>query len=172
MHWQWEPYQVPIANLEPSFGAISSVMDLHGRQKAFRESRPVDISQWRQWTCKVISCSYKLGQLNEFQFVCELVGFLLRQSHSYVNGFAKTITIAQDLKSDLLNLATFFHYQTYGYRWPSVLSLTACANPVKPWRCNTGYVEPVNGIIKDASSAKLLPMTLLTYPVDWVCFCH
>ena len=34
--------------LEPSFGAISSVVDLHGRQKAFRESRPVNISQWRQ----------------------------------------------------------------------------------------------------------------------------
>ena len=26
----------------------------HGEQKAFRESRPVDISQWRQWTCIVI----------------------------------------------------------------------------------------------------------------------
>ena len=38
----------PIANLEPSFGAISPVVDLHGRQKAFRESRPVHISQWRQ----------------------------------------------------------------------------------------------------------------------------
>ena len=34
--------------LEPSFGAISPVVDLHGRQKAFRDSRPVHISQWRQ----------------------------------------------------------------------------------------------------------------------------
>ena len=28
--------------------AISPIVDLHGRKKAFRESRPVDISQWRQ----------------------------------------------------------------------------------------------------------------------------
>ena len=54
VHWQWEPYQVPTANLGPSFGAISPVVDLHGRQKAFRESRPVHISQWRQCTCIVI----------------------------------------------------------------------------------------------------------------------
>ena len=47
-------YQVPTANLEPSFGAISPVVHLHGLQKAFRESRPVDISQWRQGTCIVI----------------------------------------------------------------------------------------------------------------------
>ena len=39
---------VPTANLEPSFGAISPIVDLHGQQKAFSESRPVDISQWRQ----------------------------------------------------------------------------------------------------------------------------
>ena len=37
----------PTANWEPSFGAISPVVDLHGRQKAFRESRQVNISQWR-----------------------------------------------------------------------------------------------------------------------------
>ena len=42
-----EPYQVPTANLEPSFGAILPVVDLHGQQKAFRESTPVHISQWR-----------------------------------------------------------------------------------------------------------------------------
>ena len=28
----------PTANLEPSFGAISPVVDLHDRQKAFREA--------------------------------------------------------------------------------------------------------------------------------------
>ena len=42
------PYQVPTADLVASFGAISPVVDLHGRQKALRESRPVHISQWRQ----------------------------------------------------------------------------------------------------------------------------
>ena len=34
----------PTTNLEPSFGAISPVVDLHGRQKAFRESRPVKLA--------------------------------------------------------------------------------------------------------------------------------
>ena len=38
----------PHSQLVPSVGAISPVVDLHGRQKAFRESRPVHISQWRQ----------------------------------------------------------------------------------------------------------------------------
>ena len=47
VHWQWEPYMVPTAKLEPSIGTISPVMDLHGQQKAFWKSRPVDISQWR-----------------------------------------------------------------------------------------------------------------------------
>ena len=42
------------AKSEPSIGAISPVVDLYGRQKALWKSRPVDISQWRQWTCIVI----------------------------------------------------------------------------------------------------------------------
>ena len=39
---------IPTAKLEPSFGAISPVMGLHGRQKALRKSRPVNIRQWGQ----------------------------------------------------------------------------------------------------------------------------
>ena len=39
VHWQWEPYQVPTAKLEHSFGVISLVVDLHGRQKALWKSR-------------------------------------------------------------------------------------------------------------------------------------
>ena len=54
MLWQWEPYQVPIAKLEPSIGVILPVVDLHGRQKALWKNRPVDISQWRQWICIAI----------------------------------------------------------------------------------------------------------------------
>ena len=41
----------PTAKLEPSFGAISPVIDLHSQQEALWKSRPVAISQWRQWTC-------------------------------------------------------------------------------------------------------------------------
>ena len=41
-------YRIPCKQVFfPVFGAISPVMDLHDRQKVFRESRPVDISQWR-----------------------------------------------------------------------------------------------------------------------------
>ena len=40
------------------------------------------------------------------------------------------------------------------------------SNPVKPPRCTTGPVRPVKGINKDVSGARLVPMTVLTYPVD------
>ena len=46
------------------------------------------------------------------------------------------------------------------------------ADPVKPPRCTTGSVVPVNDFIKDVSGARLLPTTVLSYPVDWVSFCH
>ena len=39
MHWQWEQYQVPTAKLESSFGTISPVMNLHGRQKSTLEKQ-------------------------------------------------------------------------------------------------------------------------------------
>ena len=40
------------------------------------------------------------------------------------------------------------------------------AIPIKPPRCTTGSLGPVNHINKDVSGARLLPMTVLTYPVD------
>ena len=43
--------QVPTADLEPSIGTISTVMNLHGQHKALWKSRPVDICQWRQSMC-------------------------------------------------------------------------------------------------------------------------
>ena len=46
------------------------------------------------------------------------------------------------------------------------------AIPIKPPRCTTGSLGPVNHINKDVSGARLLPTTVLTYPVDWVYFCH
>ena len=55
--------------------------------------------------------------------------------------------------------------QVYFHRW-------LFANPVKQPRCTTRCVEPMNDVNKDMSSARLLPMTVLTYPVDWVCFSH
>ena len=38
----------PLPNWSP---AISPVKDFHGQQAVLWISRPVDISQWRQWTC-------------------------------------------------------------------------------------------------------------------------
>ena len=53
------------------------------------------------------------------------------------------------------------------YRW-------LFADHVKPWKCTTKPVKPVNSIIKNVSGAKMLPTTVLAYhqPVDCVCFCH
>ena len=46
------------------------------------------------------------------------------------------------------------------------------ANPVKPPRRATGSMDPVNDINKDVSDARLQPTTVLSYPVDRICFCH
>ena len=40
------------------------------------------------------------------------------------------------------------------------------AIPVRPLRCTTGPLGPVNGINKDVSGTRLLPTTLSTYPMD------
>ena len=46
------------------------------------------------------------------------------------------------------------------------------AIPVRPLRWTTGSLGPVNGINRDVSGTRLLPMTVSTYPMDWVCFYH
>ena len=45
------------------------------------------------------------------------------------------------------------------HRWP-------VAVPVRPPRWITGYLGQVNGINNDVSGTRLLPMTVLSYPVD------
>ena len=40
------------------------------------------------------------------------------------------------------------------------------AIPVRPLRCTTGSLGPVNGINKDVSGTRLLPTTVSTYPMD------
>ena len=50
-------------------------------------------------------------------------------------------------------------------RWPFAIS-------VRPLRCTIGPLGPVNGINKDVNGTRLLPMTVSTYPMDWVSFCH
>ena len=71
-----------------------------------------------------------------------------------------------------LNSCTNQKRLRHGYRWPSLLSQTDFCQPVRPLSCTVGSLGPVNGINKDVSGTRLLPTTVLTYPMDWVCFCH
>ena len=45
------------------------------------------------------------------------------------------------------------------------------ANPVKPQRCTTKPVRPLDGINKDVGGAQLLLTTTFVYPVDRACIC-
>ena len=45
------------------------------------------------------------------------------------------------------------------------------ANPVKPQRCTTEPVRPLDGINKDVDGAKLLLTLTSIYPVDCTCIC-
>ena len=45
------------------------------------------------------------------------------------------------------------------------------ADPVKPQRCTTEPVWPLDGINKDVGGAKLLLTTTSVYPVDCTCIC-
>ena len=97
-----------------------------------------------------------------------------------VTKFAKTVPqIAQELKSNLLlNIKpTLLYYP----ETPNTLTIDgqACfhrrlfADPVKPLRCTTGSVEPVNGNNKDVGEAmQTAASNCLNYPVDWICFCY
>ena len=44
------------------------------------------------------------------------------------------------------------------------------SDPVNPGECTTGTVEPPGGFNKNAWDAKLLPTTVLAYPVDFVTY--
>ena len=85
--------------------------------------------------------------------------------------------LAQELKSNLfLNIKpTLLHYSEIPNTCIAIdgqVCRWLFADPIKLPRCTTGSMEPVNGINKDVSGTRLLPMTVSTYPVDWICFCH
>ena len=80
--------------------------------------------------------------------------------------------ITQKMQSNLylklkLDSCTILRHQAYGYRWAKS---TFIAKPVKLWRCTAGPVEPVRGINKDVCGSKLLSMTALAYPVNFIHF--
>ena len=49
--------------------------------------------------------------------------------------------------------------QVHFHGWPFAV-------PVRPPRCTTGCLGIVNGINKDLSGTRLVPMTVSTYPMD------
>ena len=94
----------------------------------------------------------------------------------------KTPLMAQELKSKFIA-----DYKTYTLALPRnskhictylAIDGQVCfyrrliVDPIKSPRWITGSVGTVNGINRDVSGARLLSMTALTYPVDWVYFCH
>ena len=77
----------------------------------------------------------------------------------------------------ILELHTLLHYPKIASVWLAIdghvfFHSWLFADPVKPWKCTTGTVEPVSGINKDMSGAKLLLTTISTYSVNCVRFCH
>ena len=87
--------------------------------------------------------------------------------------FKKLSQITQELKSNsLLNIKPTFlcylNHQTHGYtvdgqvcfhRWLFI-------DPIKPWKCTTGPMEPVNGINKDVSGPDCCKQ--LSRPILWI----
>ena len=71
----------------------------------------------------------------------------------------KPSEIAQELKANLLlNIEpTLLHYQKHGYRWSSLLSQMDLVKPPR-YMYTTESVGPVNGIFKNVSGARLLPI--------------
>ena len=70
-----------------------------------------------------------------------------------------------------LKLRTLQTYQAHGKRWPSLFTQKDFADLVKPQRCTTESVRPLNSINKDVGGAKLLLMTTSVYHVVCACIC-
>ena len=89
-----------------------------------------------------------------------------------MTGFIKPVQIAQEMKSILLpeikanTLALPRRTKHMTKDDQGCFHRRLFANLVKPQRCTTKPVKPLDGIDKDVSSAKLLLMTTSIYPVD------
>ena len=72
-------------------------MVLQGGKSTPQKSRPIESGHGRHAVQVANVCSYKLGQKNEFQFLCELGWFLHGQSHIIgLRSWARLITRSQD----------------------------------------------------------------------------
>ena len=87
------------------------------------------------------------------------------------------IQIAQELKCILLpnikaTLVTLHrHTKHMGKNGQICFHRGLFVNAVKPQRCTTEPVWPLDDINKDVSGAKLLLTAISVYPVDCACFC-
>ena len=93
---------------------------------------------------------------------------------TYVTGFVKPIQIAQELKYILFPNYTLALPRRTKYMAKDgqvCFHRRLFANPVKPQRCTTEPVKPLDGINKDVSGATPLITTTSVYPVDCACFC-
>ena len=79
VYWQWEQYQISIADSESTSGTISPVVILHGWQKPLWKKQTSWVSQWRQWACitsyLLHVASYKLRQYNKFNLCVNIAAF-------------------------------------------------------------------------------------------------
>ena len=73
--------------------------------------------------------------------------------HFIAEHYNLTLTLPRNAKHMAVDAQVCFH------RWPFAV-------PVRPPRCITVSLQPVNGINKDVSGARLLSTTILTYPID------
>ena len=74
-------FQADNAQLVRSTSVNESVMVLQGRKSSPQKSKPFESGHRRHAVWIAIEYSYKLGQKNEFKFLCELGWFSQRQSH-------------------------------------------------------------------------------------------
>ena len=120
----------------------------------------------------IISVCYYISQLSSgLQFWGD---FYSAGSVTYVTGFIKinpnhtgteihfigkhyslTLVLARNSLHMAIDGQICFHRS----RWPFVI-------PIRSTRCTTGSLGPVNDINKDMSGTRLLPTTVLTYPVN------
>ena len=72
MCWQWDPYQVPSAKLEPSIGTISPVMCLHGWEKHSREADQLTLASGGSEHAWLFSVA---GNKMNFSLYANMAGF-------------------------------------------------------------------------------------------------
>ena len=72
---QWEAYQVSAAKLEPSFGVISPVMDLHGWKKHSGKAEQSTLASGGSKHTELFSVAISWGNKMNFSLCASMSGF-------------------------------------------------------------------------------------------------